>query len=198
MSLWHGNLLCEEELEDLERSTVFTSSEIEMLYERFKYLDRSNTGFLTFAEFQMIPEFYSNPFSKLITTHLEGLNSFEKVSFASYLEFLEIFSGKNDIDTRVSFLFSIFDIDKDGHISEADLAQILVLMTGKADDTQIRGVLVAFDEGSKGYLDYTDFTNFYNSDPAIEKNMVLDFGGEPTTGRDRGFWASIWPFRTQD
>ena len=38
----------------------------------------------------MIPEFYSNPFSKLIITHLEALNSFEDVSFVSYLEFLEV------------------------------------------------------------------------------------------------------------
>lgn len=166
-------MLCEEELEELEKSTVFTAVEIELLYERFKYLDRGNVGFLTFAEFQMIPEFYSNPFSRLLIAYLEKSNSFEGVGFANFLKFLEIFSPKVEKRKRISFLFKIFDLDRDNKISAEDLIEIQALMTGEKDEEKINEALELFDVGKKGYLNKKDFTAFYNSDPSIEKNMCL-------------------------
>ncbi|ELA40995.1 uncharacterized protein VICG_01954 [Vittaforma corneae ATCC 50505] len=191
MSLWHVNTLCEEEIEELEKNTIFTALEIESLYERFKYLDRSNTGFLTFAEFQMIPEFYSNPFSKLLINCLESRNSFEKVSFASYLEFLELFHMKTPKEERISFLFNLFDFDGDKSLSRKDLSQVLYLMTKKEDEAKIDEVLNAFDRGKKGYLSYADFTTFYESDPSFEKNMIIDFD-ENIKVEEEGFWQTMW------
>lgn len=193
MSLWHVNMLCEEEVEELEKNTVFTATEIESLYERFKYLDRSDTGFLTFAEFQMIPEFYSNPFSKLLINCLESLNSFEKVSFASYLEFLETFNEKTPKEERISFLFNLFDFDRDKKLSRTDLSQVLCLMTRKEDSGEVDGVLEAFDRDGKGYLSYMDFASFYESDSSFEKNMIIDFGGDIKSHEEEGFWQTIWP-----
>lgn len=175
MSIWHGNTLCEEELEELEKTTVFDANEIESLYERFRYLDRGSTGFLTFAEFQMIPEFYSNPFSRLHINRLESFSSFEKVCFATFVQFLEIFNVKTPVEARISFLFDLFDIDGDKRISRQDLSQILFLMIKKEDQKQVDEVLELYDLKKKGYLDYSDFIRFYESDPSFEKNMILDF-----------------------
>jgi len=178
MTIWQGNILCEEELEELEKNTMFTAYEIEMLYERFNYLDRCHTGFLTFAEFQMIPEFYSNPFSRVLIAYLERSNCFEKVTFASFLDFLGIFSPKTKKQARVSFLFNIFDLDKDKKISADDLGEVQALMTGERDEKLVEEVLEMFDTDKKGHMNYRDFIKFYDSEPSIERNMCLGLGEE--------------------
>lgn len=184
MSFWTNNKLCEEEIEELKKGTIFNVEEIEGLYERFNYLDRSNTGFLTFAELQMVPEFYSNPFSNLFINHLERMNGYEQVSFASYLEFLQVFSSKSSKEERTLFLFNLFDLDKDGKINREDLKKIYRLMnkgekpveTNKEENkSEIEEVLDFYDKGAKGYLDQADFQQLYDSDALLEKNMILDF-----------------------
>lgn len=192
MSIWDGNTLCEEEIEELKKSTVFKVHEIEALYERFKYLNRSNTSFLTFIDFQMIPEFHSNPFSKLLINYLEGMNSFENISFASYLEFLQIFNAKTPRPRRISFLFNLFDIDQDSKISKSDLLEIQNLMEREQSMEAIEEVLSLFDATGKGYLDYEDFVNFYDSDPSFEYNMLLDLSSYYKEPVESGFWNSLW------
>lgn len=199
MSIWNSTTLCVEEIEELKKNTAFDIQEIESLYERFKYLDRTGVGFLTFVEFQMIPEFYSNPFSRLIINHLERMKLFEKISFGIYLEFLGIFSGKSPKSKRISFLFSLFDLDGTGKITRKDLCRIYVMMTKDdtiepvVDEEAVNEVLRLFDKKSKGYLDLNDFTDFYNSDSSLEKNMVLDFSKYISREEPKGFWAYVWP-----
>lgn len=188
MSIWTSSLLCEEEIEELKRSTSFSVTEIELLYERFKYLDKTNSGFLTFVEFQLIPEFYSNPFCGLILNYLEQINSYEKVTFASYMEFLNIFNFKTPKDKRISFLFSCFDLDKSGKITRQNLLEINKLMISRSDekvanidekqlDENVDDVLNLYDRGDKGYLSKRDFEKFYNSDLSLEENMKIDIRG---------------------
>ena len=205
MSVWASSLLCEEEIDELKRSTSFSVTEIEALYERFKYLDKTNSGFLTFVEFQLIPEFYSNPFCNLILNHLEKLNSYEKVTFASYMEFLNIFNLKTPKSKRISFLFSFFDLDKKGKITRKNLIDIYTLMTtkncdekgkecSKRSEKEADNVLDLYDKGKKGYLNRTDFERLYNSDPSLEKNMIIDIRG--FTGKfsdETDFIDMLWP-----
>lgn len=198
MSIWNSTTLCVEEIEEIKKDTIFDIEEIESLYERFKYLDRTGVGFLTFVEFQMIPEFYSNPFSRLIINHLEKMNSFEKINFVVYLEFLSVFNKRTPKSKRIQFLFNLFDLEGTGKITVKNLCIIYNLMMGRnsesnADKNAAEDVLKIFDKNRKGYLNLDDFTDFYNSDVSLEKNMTLNFTKYISREEPKGFWTSVWP-----
>lgn len=206
MSIWVSSSLCEEEIEELRKSTIFTVVEIESLYERFKYLDKSSSGFLTFVEFQMIPEFYSNPFCNLIMNYLESINSYEKVTFNSYLQFLSIFNVKTSKTKRISFLFSLFDLEKRKKITKKSLLKIHSLMANNKLDLNfdknaqesVDEVLRSYDIGNKGFLDKKDFELLYNSDPSLEANMVIDISRLTNVVRgDNDFMRILWPTKNK-
>jgi len=107
---------------------VFVGIEIEILYERFLYIDRNEQGYITTAELLLIPEFSSNPLSFLISSHLETAFSSGKIYFATFLEFLEIFSSKSPREKRIKFLFEIFDLGRKGRLDEETLVKIHEMM----------------------------------------------------------------------
>jgi Ca2+-binding EF-hand superfamily protein len=205
MSIWQSHSLCEEEIEELRKATIFQIEEIEVLFERFKYLDKTSSGFLTFVDFQMIPEFYSNPFCNLIINYLEGLNGYEKVTFANYLDFLCIFNVKTQTYRRISFLFNLFDLKKIKRIRKEDLLKIQSIIltiehtndttddTSSDDISDADYILNEFDEEKKGYLNFNDFENFYNSDPNFEKNMIIDISRYTNKMKEVRLIDLIWP-----
>lgn len=196
MSIWNSNLLCEEEIDELTSTSVFSVPEIECLYERFKYLDRSNCGHLSFAEFHMVPEFYSNPFSKLIMEHLERHSHYEKLTFGQFISFLELFHIKASRCRRVAFLFELFDLERDGKLTRDVLGRIHRMMAKREDESQIQEVLDMYDHGSKGYLSLEDFSRLYEQDPSLEENMVIDFSRNIENAQDENIWDIVWPSNT--
>lgn len=193
MSIWNSNMLCEEEIDELTSMSVFDVPEIECLYERFKYLDRSSSGHLSFAEFHMIPEFYSNPFSKLIMEYLERQLNYERLTFGCFISFLEIFSSKTSKCRRIAFLFELFDLDEEGKLSRDVLRKMYWMMTRCEDERKIQDVLDMYDQGCKGYLDLEDFSRMYNQDQSLEENMIIDFSRNIENVRDESIWNMIWP-----
>lgn len=196
MSIWNSNLLCEEEIDELTSTKVFTVPEIEYLYERFKYLDRSNSGHLSFAEFHMIPEFYSNPFSKLIMEHLERHSHYEKLTFGHFISFLEIFNSRTCKSKRIAFLFELFDLEGERKLSRDVLRKIHHMMVKRDDESRIQEVLDIYDQGNKGYLSLEDFSRLYEQDPSLEENMMIDFSRNIENARDENIWDIVWPSNT--
>lgn len=189
-------MLCEEEIDELTSASVFNVPEIECLYERFKYLDRTNSGHLSFAEFHMIPEFYSNPFSRLIMEYLERHSHYERMTFGCFICFLEIFSSKTSRCIRIAFLFELFDLNEEGRLSKDTLGKIYWMMTKCEDESKVQDVLDMYDQGKKGYLDLDDFTRLYKQDPSLEENMIIDFSKNTENARDENVWSMIWPSNT--
>jgi len=193
MSIWNSNLLCVEEIEELSRNYVFTVPEIECLYERFKYLDRSNAGHLTFAEFHMIPEFYSNPFSKLIVEHLERKTNYERITFGTFIEFMNLFSSKTDKSGRIEFLFEIFDLENNGRLCRKTLNKIYFMMTKSESRNEVSELLKQYDLDNKGYLDIDDFTRLFLEDPSLDECMIIDFKKNIEDAKDENIWDILWP-----
>lgn len=193
MSLFENSRLTEDEIDELMASTVFEEHEIEALYERFCYLDRANAGFLTFAEFQMIPEFDSNPFSPLLIAHLEQCSNYEQVNFACFLDFLSVFSEKTDKSLRVAFLFDLFDLNRNGKLSRPVLGRILEILGNEAGEKEIAKVFKYYDKNKKGYLSRGDFSRLYSDDESLEKNMIIDFSRHSKDPTTMTFWDILWP-----
>ncbi|KAF9763313.1 Calcineurin subunit B type 2 [Nosema granulosis] len=185
-------ILCEEEIEAIKSTTVFEYAEIEHLFERFLYLDKMNYGYLTYNELNNIPEFEINPFNKLIINALEKKMDYENISFPCFLSFLEIFHRKTDKIIRIQFLFDIFDLNRDGRLCKSVLNRICMLM-GKSGHGEAEYVLEIFDRNNKGFLDMNDFIFFYDSDPNIEKNMVIDYSKNIKQPQKVGFLDIIVP-----
>lgn len=193
MALVTSSILTEDEIDELVENTVFDEREIEALYERFKYLDRAGCGYLTFAEFQLIPEFDGNPFAPLILAHLERCSEYRHLNFACFLDFLAHFSEHTEKSVRIAFFFELFDLGKNGRLSRQVLGEIHVLLCGEADDRAVARVLQLYDRNRKGYLSRGDFARLYNDDASLEKNSIIDFSREFRSDPALTFWDLIWP-----
>lgn len=193
MSIWDSNLLCVEEINELSKNYVFTIPEIECLYERFKYLDKSNSGYLTFAEFHMIPEFYSNPFSKLIMDYIEIQANYEKITFVIFIEFMSIFNERTNPEKRIKFLFDIFDLEKEKKLTKETLLKIHNTICNGNSLKEVENLLQDYDQGKKGYLDFEDFCQLYYEDFSLEKNMLFDFRKNIENVKDESIWDILWP-----
>ncbi|KAI5173441.1 serine/threonine-protein phosphatase 2B regulatory subunit [Pancytospora epiphaga] len=192
--------LKEDEIDDLTENGIFDEHEIEQLYIRFRYLDRSNTGILTCSEFQMIPEIYGNPFSSLILSYIENNVEYGPMNFACFVDFLGLFSEKTVKEARIEFLFSLFDLEQNGRLTRSVLGRIYEILNGNTEDQEsslreemVEEVLSEYDEGRKGYLSMEDFTRFYCKDKSLDRKMLIDFSREIRERKKMTFWDFIWP-----
>lgn len=186
--------LNKDEIEYLEEHTVFDRNEIQYLFERFTYLDRNKSGYLTYTDFEMIPEFSSNPFKSFILSYLEdNIAEYEHINFAYFLDFLKIFHRKTPKSSRVNFLFTIFDLNKDHKLCKDVLFKIQKMLGLKEDASAVNDVLSAYDIGQKGFLDIIDFTRFYDEDGYFEHLMVVDLSKNiPKRERRATIWDILW------
>lgn len=177
------SMLCDDEIDELQEHTIFKPHEIKHLFERFKCLDRSQNGFISFNDLMMLPEFHSNPLSGLILNSIEETLNFENMTFPYFLEILQIFNRRMCKKERIKFLFKAFDIKKDGKLCREVLSKLFQIINGdKCDrlimDAEVAEVLKQYDQGNKGYLNYKDFSRFYHSDVEIDMVLIIDLESE--------------------
>ncbi len=194
MHLFSNFSLTEEEIDYLSRITVFSEREIEFMYNRFIYLDRSNNGYLTCFDLQFIPELDANPFSILIINYLETKSQYKEINFQVFLQFLSIFSEKTDWTKRCDFFFDIFDLNGNGKLTKRVLKKIYTIMGGVTDvKKNIKELFRYYDKNKKKYIDKNDFTRLYKNDPSIEKKSVIDFKKSFCEIKKSTLWDILWP-----
>ncbi|KAG0434615.1 Calcineurin subunit B [Dictyocoela muelleri] len=155
-----SSVLYAEELEDLERKTIFSQTEIENLYERFKMIDRNSSGIISLQSLLMIPEFISNPMSYRFIRVLEKYTNYEPISFPVFLDIMQIFSTKYDVSKRIEFVFNIFDLHGDGKLCKNVFLKLFKDFL-KNNKSAVDDIFIYYDKECKGYLDYSDFHDFY-------------------------------------
>ncbi|GKT34541.1 Calcineurin B protein like protein [Aduncisulcus paluster] len=121
--------LSEAELDELQHSTNFTPTEIRRLYKRFRKLDKDDSGAITTDEFMMIPELSMNPLAPR-TIALFDTDHDDAVNFKEFIEALSVFSVRGAKREKLQFAFKIYDLDKDGYISNKDLFLVVKTMVG--------------------------------------------------------------------
>ncbi|XP_067941390.1 calcineurin subunit B type 1 [Watersipora subatra] len=161
----------------MELVSTFDSEEIRRLGKRFKKLDLDNSGSLSVAEFMSLPELQQNPLVQRVIDVFDRDGNGE-VDFKEFIEGVSQFSVKGDKESKLKFAFKIYDMDKDGYISNGELFQVLKMMVGtNLKDTQLQQIvdktIIFADKDGDGKISFQEFCEVVGS-MDIHKKMVVD------------------------
>ncbi|CAH1262853.1 calcineurin subunit B type 1 isoform X3 [Branchiostoma lanceolatum] len=157
--------------------THFDPEEIRRLGKRFKKLDLDNSGALSVEEFMSLPELQQNPLVQRVIDIFDQDGNGE-VDFKEFIEGMSQFSMKGDKNTKLRFAFKIYDMDKDGYISNGELFQVLKMMVGSnLKDTQLQQIvdktIINADKDGDGKISFEEFCEVVGS-MDIHKKMVVE------------------------
>ncbi|KAG7511965.1 calcineurin subunit B type 1 [Solea senegalensis] len=161
----------------LEMCSHFDADEIKRLGKRFKKLDLDNSGSLSVEEFMSLPELQQNPLVQRVIDIFDTDGNGE-VDFKEFIEGVSQFSVKGDKEQKLRFAFRIYDMDKDGYISNGELFQVLKMMVGNnLKDTQLQQIvdktIINADRDGDGRISFEEFCAVVGG-LDIHKKMVVD------------------------
>ncbi|MBN3320352.1 WDR92 protein, partial [Atractosteus spatula] len=142
-------------------SVPVDADEIKRLGKRFKKLDLDNSGSLSVEEFMSLPELQQNPLVQRVIDIFDTDGNGE-VDFKEFIEGVSQFSVKGDKEQKLRFAFRIYDMDKDGFISNGELFQVLKMMVGNnLKDTQLQQIvdktIINADKDGDGRISFEEF-----------------------------------------
>ena len=137
-----------------------------MLEERFRRMDTDGSGKLEPQEFLDVPgkaytELAQNPLVKRVISVFDK-NGDGNISFYEFVIGLAKLSSSGTDEDKLRFAFMIYDIDKDGYISNGELFAVLKMMVGdNLNDVQLQQLvdrtIVKADEDYDGKISYPEF-----------------------------------------
>ena len=200
-----------EELMELQAQYPFSQSEIRRLYRRFRKLDASKNGVITRAQLLKIPELSMNPLAQRIislfhpplpttptTTSIASTTQEQQttanirhddtINFRDFLQMLSAFSERSPVIEKERLAFRIYDIDKDGFISENELFEVMKTMVGdnvKDEDLKemVKSTIMDGDTTGDGKLTFNEFRTIMK-DENITNKMTLQFSAEDLREHD--------------
>ncbi|NXF06945.1 CANB1 protein, partial [Smithornis capensis] len=142
------------------------ADEIKRLGKRFKKLDLDNSGSLSVEEFMSLPELQQNPLVQRVIDIFDTDGNGEVD-----------FKGKAQC-SATGVAFRIYDMDKDGYISNGELFQVLKMMVGNnLKDTQLQQIvdktIINADKDGDGRISFEEFCAVVGG-LDIHKKMVVD------------------------
>ncbi|KAL8281424.1 hypothetical protein RQP46_006108 [Phenoliferia psychrophenolica] len=164
-------------LEEMEKTTNFSGPEIQRLKKRFMKLDQDNNGEIDKAEFLQIPQIANNPLSSRMIAIFDE-NGGGTVDFQEFVAGLSAFSSRGGREEKLKFAFKVYDMDRDGYISNGELFLVLKMMVGNnLKDQQLQQIvdktMMEADQDGDGKLDFEEFKAMVaNTD--IAKQMTLE------------------------
>ncbi|XP_020034817.1 calcineurin subunit B type 2 [Castor canadensis] len=144
-----------------EMCSHFDHDEIKRLGKSFKKIDLDKSGALSVDEFMSLPYLQQNPLVKRVIDVFDTDGNGE-VDFQEFIVGTSQFSVKGDEDQKLRFAFRIYDIDKDGFISNGELFQVLKMMVGdNLKDWQLQQLvdktIIVLDKDGDGKISFEEF-----------------------------------------
>ncbi|EPT03113.1 hypothetical protein FOMPIDRAFT_1022481 [Fomitopsis schrenkii] len=164
-------------MEDMQRRSNFNASELERLKKRFMKLDSDGSGSIDREEFLQIPQIANNPLaSRLIAIFDEDGGG--TVDFQEFVGGLSAFSSRGGREEKLRFAFKVYDMDRDGFISNGELFLVLKMMVGNnLKDGQLQQIvdktIMEADKDGDGKLSFEEFVQMV-SNTDIVKQMTLE------------------------
>jgi len=164
-------------MEDMQKRSNFNASELERLKKRFMKLDSDGSGSIDREEFLQIPQIANNPLaSRLIAIFDEDGGG--TVDFQEFVGGLSAFSSRGGREEKLRFAFKVYDMDRDGFISNGELFLVLKMMVGNnLKDGQLQQIvdktIMEADKDGDGKLSFEEFVNMV-SNTDIVKQMTLE------------------------
>ncbi|KAH8555355.1 calcineurin subunit B [Umbelopsis sp. PMI_123] len=170
-------------------SSNFSAEEIQRLYKRFMKLDKDNNGSIDREEFLSIPQIANNPLaSRMIAIFDEDGGG--DVDFKEFIKGLSAFSAKGNQreklestplsanPTIMSVAFKVYDMDRDGYISNGELFLVLKMMVGNnLKDNQLQQIvdktIMEADKDLDGKISFDEFLVMVETTD-IAKQMTLE------------------------
>lgn len=142
----------------VELCANFDSEEIKRLGKRFKKLDIDNSGALSKEEFMQIHDLQQNPLVQRVIDLFDQDGNGE-IDFKEFIEGISQFSVKGDKQAKLKFAFKVYDMDRDGYISNGELFTVLKMMVGSnLKDTQLQQIvdktIINADKDGDGKINY--------------------------------------------
>ncbi|KAI9360803.1 hypothetical protein DFJ73DRAFT_815021 [Zopfochytrium polystomum] len=166
-------------LEEMVSSSNFTADEIQRLYKRFVKLDKDGSGTIDKDEFLALPQIASNPLAVRLVSVLDGDGTGD-VDFKEFIMGLSAFSSKGNKEDKLRFAFKVYDMDRDGYISNGELFLVLKMMVGNnLRDQQLQQIvdktIMEADLDMDGKISFEEFTKMVeNTDIARQMTVESD------------------------
>jgi len=164
-------------LENMVSSSNFDKEEIERLRRRFLKLDRDGSGQLDREEFLSIPQIANNPLAlRMIAIFDEDGDG--TVDFQEFIGGLSAFSSKGNKEEKLRFAFKVYDMDRDGYISNGELFIVLKMMVGNnLKDQQLQQIvdktIMEADKDGDGKISFEEFCQMVASTDVVV-SMTLE------------------------
>eukprot|EP00158_Paraphelidium_tribonemae_P000797 Partr_v1_DN23421_c0_g1_i4_m52588 putative calcineurin len=113
--------------QEFAQSSNFSMDEIQRLYKRFMKLDKNKNGTIDKEEFLDIPGIQANPLAHRVIDIFDEDGGGD-VDFKEFLRGLSVFSAKGQKTEKLKFVFKVYDMDRDGFISNGELFLVLKAM----------------------------------------------------------------------
>ncbi|THH12338.1 hypothetical protein EW145_g2 [Phellinidium pouzarii] len=175
-------------MEDMERRSNFNATELERLKKRFMKLDRQvyaavpidGSGSIDREEFLQIPQIANNPLAgRMIAIFDEDSNGSVlftsgggTVDFQEFVGGLSAFSSRGGREEKLKFAFKVYDMDRDGYISNGELFLVLKMMDQQLQQIVDKTIMEA-DKDGDGKLSFQEFAMMV-SNTDIVKQMTLE------------------------
>ncbi|KAE8538324.1 calcineurin subunit B [Cryptococcus gattii VGV] len=159
----------------LERNSNWP--ELMRLKKRFMKLDKDGSGSIDKDEFLQIPQIANNPLAHRMIAIFDEDGS-GTVDFQEFVGGLSAFSSKGGRDEKLRFAFKVYDMDRDGYISNGELYLVLKQMVGNnLKDQQLQQIvdktIMEADKDGDGKLSFEEFTQMVASTDIV-KQMTLE------------------------
>ncbi|KAJ6438646.1 calcineurin, beta subunit [Purpureocillium lavendulum] len=136
-----------------------------------------NSGTIERDEFLSLPQISSNPLATRMIAIFDEDGGGD-VDFQEFVSGLSAFSSKGNKEQKLRFAFKVYDIDRDGYISNGELFIVLKMMVGSnLKDQQLQQIvdktIMEADLDKDGKISFEEFTKMVeNTD--VSMSMTLD------------------------
>ncbi|CDZ98738.1 calcium calmodulin-dependent protein phosphatase [Phaffia rhodozyma] len=161
---------------EMERSSNFSAQELQRLKKRFMKLDRDGSGSIDKDEFLQIPQIATNPLSSRMIAIFDE-DGGGTVDFQEFVGGLSAFSSKGAREEKLKFAFKVYDMDRDGFISNGELFLVLKMMVGSnLKDQQLQQIvdktIMEADKDGDGKINFEEFTAMVEN--TLMKQMTIE------------------------
>ena len=138
----------------------FTEEEVLKLYQRFRSFDESGDGRIGLEHvLKLEPALAENPLMSRVLSVFDK-DGDGKVSFVEFISGLARVA--HDESTKLRFLFDVYDLNKDGYVSNGDLFRVVKMMAGdNLSPVQLQQLVDRtirdWDKDMDGKLNFEDF-----------------------------------------
>ncbi|RFU79905.1 calcineurin subunit b [Trichoderma arundinaceum] len=142
-----------------------------------EYLLQDNSGTIERDEFLSLPQISSNPLATRMIAIFDEDGGGD-VDFQEFVSGLSAFSSKGNKEQKLQFAFKVYDIDRDGYISNGELFIVLKMMVGSnLKDQQLQQIvdktIMEADLDKDGKISFEEFTKMVeNTDVSMSMTLA--------------------------